>query len=357
MMRFSEEVRNKAQNILLVVLLTMVLIMLYEVEKISKAGRLINYAGFARGGSQRYVKLELFGIHDQELVDRNNKILDRLWNGSEELNLPRINDKNFRTKLNIQKNYWKQLYEDTEAMEAAEGAEKARLKSLVIEESEEYFDIATDTVNAAEAYSEKLVDYLGIFEVILIAAVLCIIVLIIMDYAEKKNLLEQNLRLGRKAYIDAHTGLPNKSRCEEVFNSRESVADDVYAVMFDLNGLKATNDRLGHIAGDELIKGFADILKNSVRENDFIGRYGGDEFVGVIYAAGYDGIIKIFERIEENVRIFNEEHPDLNLSYAHGYSSPNGRSGCTMKLLLSEADDSMYKNKIAMKKAETDLML
>ena len=101
--KLKENIRIKVQNILLAILLLIVLIMLYEVEKFSEAGRLMNYTGYARGGAQRYVKLELFGVHNQELIDKHNKILDGLWNGSEELKLPKIHDKKFRKSLEIQK--------------------------------------------------------------------------------------------------------------------------------------------------------------------------------------------------------------------------------------------------------------
>ena len=120
-------------------------------------------------------------------------------------------------------------------------------------------------------------------------------------------------------------------------------------VMFDLNGLKTVNDNLGHIAGDDFIKGFAKILKKSVRNQDFVGRYGGDEFVAVIYGVGNEGLKKIFDRVKENVSLFNKEKLGLNLSYAQGYSFSRGRDNCTMKMLLSEADEDMYKNKMAMK--------
>lgn len=356
-MNIKESIRNRVQKILLFLLLIMVMIMLYEVERFAKAGRLLNYTGFARGGVQRYVKLELFGVHNQELVDRNNKILDGLWDGSKELKLPKITDKNFREKLKAQREYWKKLYILVEKMEQADEAEKEKLKPKVLKESEIYFNMSTDTIYAAEAYVDKLVDYMGIFEIILAVIVICISAMIIMELADKKFLLEQNKRLGKKAYIDAHTGLPNKSRCEEIFKSNSPITEEVCCIMFDLNGLKATNDRMGHIVGDELIKGFADILKNSIREHDFIGRYGGDEFVGVIYNPGSNGVRIILERIEENVKIFNEEHNDLKISYAYGYSFTNGRSDCTMKLLLAEADENMYKNKVAMKGTRDDFRL
>ena len=95
-MKLREDIRNRIQNVLLAVLLILVLVILYEVKKFSDAGRLINYTGAARAGVQRYVKLELFGVHDEGLIDRHNKILDGLLNGSKELRLPEIKDKNFR---------------------------------------------------------------------------------------------------------------------------------------------------------------------------------------------------------------------------------------------------------------------
>ena len=348
--KLKENIRIKVQNILLAILLLIVLIMLYEVEKFSEAGRLMNYTGYARGGAQRYVKLELFGVHNQELIDKHNKILDGLWNGSEELKLPKIHDKKFRKSLEIQKEEWVKLYDMVETMKRLEGKKKEDIRAKVLEESEKYFELSSNTVNAAETYAEKLADYLSVFELILGAVVICIISLMIVDYAYKKHLLEQNIRLKNKAYIDVHTGLPNKSRCEMIFNNNRVVTEDICVIMFDLNSLKTVNDKCGHIAGDELIKGFADILKESVRDKDFVGRYGGDEFVAILYNVDSNCITKIFDRIKQNIKIFNKEKPELNLSYACGCSSSDGRIDCTMKQLLAEADEDMYKNKTAMKK-------
>lgn len=355
MIRDKDNIRNRIQKFLMLVLIIIILIMLFYVERFAKVGRLINYAGFARGGAQRYVKLRLFGRNDRKLLEKNNKILEGLSNGDEELRLTKIDDKKFREKLEKQVVYWNKLYNDTEAMSKAHGYEKENLRIKVLRESEEYFKIANDTTYAAEDYSEKLAAHMGIVEIILAAVAVGITGLVIMDYTDKKNLVKMNIRLGAKAYIDAHTGLPNKSRCEEVFNDRSVIKDDICCIMFDLNGLKEVNDRLGHIAGDELIKGFAEVLKTSVRENDFVGRYGGDEFVGVIYNPGSDGLTKIFERIKYNVKIFNERNPELRLSYAYGYASSIGKNGYTMKMLLSEADDDMYRNKGAMKKGSNNL--
>ena len=345
-----EVLRQRIEKALMIVLIIIILLMLYYVERFSKMGRLINYTGYVRGGTQRLVKLELFGHHDQELVDKINKIVDGLWNGNEELNIPKVEEVNFRKKLELQTIFWEKLYKDIMALEAATGEEREKIIDLVLTESEDYFKVANETVYAAEDYSESLAAQMGIIEVVLAFVAVSITGLIILEFSDKKNLLNINQRLGRKAYIDEHTGLPNKSRCEEIFNAKDVVGDEVCCVMFDLNGLKDVNDRMGHVAGDMLIKGFANVLKRSVRGDDFIGRYGGDEFVAVIYDAGNDNLDRIFDRIKNNVKKFNDSNPKMTLSFAYGYSSACGREGCTMLQLLKEADANMYCNKSYMKK-------
>lgn len=53
--------------------------------------------------------------------------------------------------------------------------------------------------------------------------------------------------------LDVHTGLPNKSRCEDLLNSSGFITEPLCFVMFDLNNLKEVNDTLGHAAGDSMI--------------------------------------------------------------------------------------------------------
>ncbi len=52
--------------------------------------------------------------------------------------------------------------------------------------------------------------------------------------------------------------------------------------MFDVNGFKQINDGLGHLAGDQVLKQFATELKAAFRPTDFIGRWGGDEFIAIL---------------------------------------------------------------------------
>ncbi len=91
-------------------------------------------------------------------------------------------------------------------------------------------------------------------------------------------------RLKHDARHDSLTGLPNRAAIFEKLDAAiEKVRPEApLAVYFvDLDGLKALNDTLGHDVADEMIREVAQRLLGTVRENDFVGRFGGDEFIVV----------------------------------------------------------------------------
>ena len=64
-----------------------------------------------------------------------------------------------------------------------------------------------------------------------------------------------------------------------------------------MNNLKRVNDSLGHSIGDQLILNFAQLLRNSIPAKHFVGRYGGDEFMAVIYDATRESITEILTEL------------------------------------------------------------
>lgn len=68
-----------------------------------------------------------------------------------------------------------------------------------------------------------------------------------------------------------------------LLKDQETINEPTACIMFDLNNLKTVNDTMGHSAGDRLIMDFAKLLHSVIPEKDFVGRYGGDEFMAVIY--------------------------------------------------------------------------
>ncbi|MGK2938601.1 MAG: diguanylate cyclase [Solirubrobacteraceae bacterium] len=100
----------------------------------------------------------------------------------------------------------------------------------------------------------------------------------------------QELELERLSRRDPLTGLSNRRGLDERLTyelARHADTDrPMSIVMLDLNGFKAINDDLGHAAGDELLCAAADVLRTAVRDQDTVGRQGGDEFCVVAPETG-----------------------------------------------------------------------
>ena len=160
----------------------------------------------------------------------------------------------------------------------------------------------------------------------------------------------KNKQLEQKAYTDAHTGLPNKDACELLLNTPEKVKESTACMMFDLNNLKIVNDTMGHSAGDRLIMDFAQLLRSVIPEKNFVGRYGGDEFIAVIYhtnEAEIKEILKVLYREKDRLNSYENQIP---IDYACGWALSSDNMSCTMQMLLDDADANMYKNKQLCKK-------
>ena len=117
--------------------------------------------------------------------------------------------------------------------------------------------------------------------------------------------------------------------------------------MFDLNNLKTVNDTMGHSAGDQLILSFARLLRRVIPEKHFVGRYGGDEFLAVIYHTDRQEVEGILDSLRREADAANRDGNQLPLSYAYGWAISADYEGCVMQTLLDKADYCMYENKRA----------
>lgn len=146
----------------------------------------------------------------------------------------------------------------------------------------------------------------------------------------------------KRNYRDFQTGLYNSNSCKE-FLEANPYMPNCGVMMIDLNGLKYTNDHYGHAAGDRLILDLTNILKKSLPINDFIGRYGGDEFIAIINNCDQDKIDRIKENLDYYQRECNEDRmPKLSFAYGYALSSEHN---VTLEELLKIADERMYDKK------------
>ena len=133
----------------------------------------------------------------------------------------------------------------------------------------------------------------------LIVTCTLIICIIIRESISAVVLMKKNKELNKLAYIDLHTGLPNRSRVEELLIEYHQFEKPTAMIIFDLNDLKEVNDTLGHIAGDTLIMNFAHIIRTSIPEKYFVGRYGGDEFIALLNDVSEDEVKSIIKKVQD----------------------------------------------------------
>lgn len=151
------------------------------------------------------------------------------------------------------------------------------------------------------------------------------------------------------SYHDSLTGLYNRTYFDERLKNIHQDNSRKYAIIIgDVNGLKETNDIFGHKIGDDLLIAMANILKASCRLSDFVCRIGGDEYA-IILPDADDLVAKtVCDRVRE--LCLNQEDLVMPLSIALGYSSRLCRDHA-FEMIVKEADDKMYKNKMNVSKS------
>ena len=315
-------------------------IMMIQIGNLQGTARVINYAGLVRGATQREVKLEITGTENDELIQYLDDILDGLRFGGGTYRLTRLNSEDYKKKLKDQVDYWKEIKK-----EILQVREKGYQETDIVEMSENYFDCADETVTAAEDYSEKIERTLRWVEIFSIVDMVGLLLMVVEQTMTAIKIRQKNQVLEKKAYIDLHTGLPNKSRCEEILHEGGFVEEPTACVMMDLNNLKRVNDTMGHAVGDQLITNFARLMRNAIPSRDFVGRYGGDEFIIIIYNTTRENVEEILAKLQDDVDKFNKTGKNVRISYACGWVLSSDYAQCTIRTLFDKADKYMYENK------------
>ena len=154
----------------------------------------------------------------------------------------------------------------------------------------------------------------------------------------RKTALEDVLR--STAETDALTDLPNRYYMEQYILQIDETEDAVAFFLFDVNFLKRTNDREGHLAGDALLKRAAQCIQKcfAASADAKCFRYGGDEFAAILKNCREEDIRPMVDR-------FEEEQKNYDVSLAIGYSYTSNVGQTTMRALFDEADKKMYEQK------------
>ncbi|MBA54890.1 MAG: hypothetical protein CMK89_10600 [Pseudomonadales bacterium] len=122
----------------------------------------------------------------------------------------------------------------------------------------------------------------------------------VMDITNRKRIQQE---LERLATTDSLTGLYNRRSYFELANKEMRRAiryqQPLALLMMDLDNFKAVNDTYGHQVGDTVLRRFAEVLKYNLREEDLMGRIGGEEFSAILVSSEEQGAYQVAERIRK----------------------------------------------------------
>lgn len=161
------------------------------------------------------------------------------------------------------------------------------------------------------------------------------------------NKLEKaNKQLSKIAITDALTGISNRGyifkRFSEELKQAKRYGSALSIVMFDIDFFKRINDSRGHQVGDMVIQEVSQCIQNCIRDNDLIGRYGGEEFLLILPHTNIESGYQLASRIRETIASLAWDKPDMKVTISGGIAEYNGHSE---KELLQLADKRLYQAK------------
>ena len=167
---------------------------------------------------------------------------------------------------------------------------------------------------------------------------------VIAEDVTRQRELEDHLR--RQAASDPLTGLANYRCLVDVLDSEikrsKRTSREFALLLFDMDGLKAINDRHGHMVGSQAICRLADVLLSCCRDIDTSARFGGDEFAVVLPETNAKAADQVAKRICESLAN-DGKGPRVTVSVGVAVYPENGE---TIEGLLCEADSGLYERKL-----------
>lgn len=157
-------------GILIIILFISNVILLNSIDVMQGDGKVINYAGTVRGGTQRLVKLELSNKQSDKLVEKLDSIVNGLINGDETLGLPKATDEKFINKMNQVQTKWNNLKDNIYAFRNGKSTED------LLSQSEEYFNLTDEATLIAEEVSNNKVNKLKNIQIALLTIDILILI-------------------------------------------------------------------------------------------------------------------------------------------------------------------------------------
>ncbi|MCG8571653.1 MAG: diguanylate cyclase [Spirochaetes bacterium] len=166
-----------------------------------------------------------------------------------------------------------------------------------------------------------------------------------------KKIAQLNSALKYSSSHDPLTSIYNRGAIltflENDIQRTKRIKNELSLIMFDIDYFKKINDTYGHLVGDEVLKSLAYLVKDSIREIDLFGRYGGEEFIIILPDTNITEGITLVERLMINVRnhAFKTSKEELKITVSLGLAEYNHSE--TIDQFIERVDNSLYEAKHA----------
>lgn len=165
---------------------------------------------------------------------------------------------------------------------------------------------------------------------------------------QKKELLHLNEKLEKLSVTDNLTQALNRKGIDDTINNKlkqlERYEHNFGIILLDIDYFKKINDTYGHKIGDIVIVNIVQILKKNTRDSDYIGRWGGDEFLIICSEVKKDDINKVAELVRKYIQQYQfEDVGEVTCSFGTAIANKED----SLDSLSKRADDALYKAKKA----------
>jgi diguanylate cyclase (GGDEF)-like protein len=154
----------------------------------------------------------------------------------------------------------------------------------------------------------------------------------------------------RQALVDGLTGLANRRAAADALHAEAARAErletPLSVVLADLDEFKDVNDVHGHAVGDDVLRVFSEVLRETLRESDVAGRWGGEEFLLLLPGADEEGAVQLAERVRVELAARSiPSVPGLHVTASFGVAEYAGETNTEQ--LVAAADGALYRAKRA----------
>lgn len=333
-------VKNRSSVLLIFTVFLLLLICsggfysMYITDSISNDAMIINKLGIVRGSIQRVSKLELNGIHNDEVMNKIDSTINEFK--SETIKIHDKNNEVINAIINLD-NSWTSL-KKTITEYRADSSENNR--EALVKASEDAWYKANSMVFVSQLSSEnKLSNFNYSFALFFINIGLSILILFLIKKYVKDS-------LEYMANFDSLTKVYNRRFYNE-YISRELGRCERYnkifsIIMLDIDYFKKINDKYGHDAGDEVLKELANLTRECIRKSDVFARIGGEEFIVALPETDLGNAMMLAEKLRQRVANYTF-FKDIKATISLGITQY--QAGDNENTLYKRADNALYRAK------------